>query len=190
MKVNNKNGIAVIIVMVVFALCGVITIYSIAENISNDAIAFYALDENDLISIKYNEKEQNEAKKSVESILDSGVKVKISRFCGNNNVIVCYAKNVYIELDRDSMHPVFVFYECQKYKEKYTEDKCRKIAEHFVLKNVPRGVSTGGAELTVIDDSGCVLTYEMKLEQKTVVIAVRKDTGHIVFYDARALFSL
>ncbi len=175
-------------VLIFSAVRGIMRIYSFVETIENNTNVFYASEENGVVGVKYNEKVQNNAQNAAKKILDSGIKTKISEISAVRDIIICYTKNVYMELDTNSMCPVLMFYECAEKEIKLSEEECRSAAMSFVFKNVPRRVKTANAEIRKIESGGSVASYEIYFADKTVRVSVRRDTGSIVFYDGSELF--
>ena len=176
------------IIFMFFSICGIIVIYSFVENIEYNTNVFYAVEENDMAGVENNEKTQNIAKNKVKLILDSDVKTKISVISPNSDKIICYTRNIYMELDADSMCPVLYIYECKKGRSRYTEEECRLISMKFALRNIPRVVKVNGSRIECTGKEEDVFSYKIFFGEDTVLVSVRGDTGSIVFYDASQLF--
>ncbi len=185
---KNKSAIAINAALCIFAICGVLVIYSFVKNIEYNKNVFYADAEGITMGVKYNERQQNAAKKAANDILDNNVKLRTSEISAIGDKIICYTKNVYIELDTSSMCPILLFYECPIGHPKLTNNKCKLIAMRFVLRNIPRTTKVNGAEIENVGSEGNAFSYKITFGDKVVFISVRADTGSIVYYDATMLF--
>ncbi len=185
MKVFKTKNIGAIILTVLFfaMLYGAFGIYTIAENIEYNADVFLAYPNKDPEVIKFNEKIQNEAKKAARSILDSGINIKVSDFCGKEDIIVCYTRNVYMELDTFSMRPVYMIYECDAKRAKYSVDNCRDIAITFTFRNMPKTLKATEARIGNEYVQSNMANYSIEFGGNVVNVAVRMDTGSVVFYE-------
>ncbi|MBQ7836819.1 MAG: hypothetical protein IJ389_06145 [Clostridia bacterium] len=182
--------VVVLIGLSVMGIVGACEIYSIVKNISRNANAFYAVEEVDYAGVKYNEKQLNDAKSAAKRILDSSIKMQIADVSSNGNVMVCYTKNIYMELDSNSLCPVFMFYECEAGKKKYKDEQLMAIATTFALRNLPRGVKGQGSYFEKISDEKGIVSYRAVFGDKRSVVSLRADTGSVVFYDGHELFDV
>ncbi|MBR6650562.1 MAG: hypothetical protein IKL36_04040 [Clostridia bacterium] len=175
-------------VLILAMLMGTGKIYSFAKIIENNANVFLTKENQRLAGVKHNEKTQNRAKKASEQILGNGIKFKSSEYSGKENRIVCYTRNVYIELDTYSMQPVFIVYECERGKGVKSRYECEKTLVEFVFRNMPVKAKAKDAEVCCdhIDDH--IVQYHIDFAKGTVYIALRRDTGSVIFYDAGELF--
>ena len=185
-----KKTIYVIFVILLFAaaICGVKTIYSDAKNVKDNTNALYAVAENYITGVKINEKMQNVAKNKAEELLGAGIKSNVSKISSKGDRIVCYMKNVYMELDTLSMRPIVLFYECPKGEPIRSEEQCRQKAISFALKNAPRKTKINGFAVEKIDSERRIFAYKISFGDKNVVVGVRGDTGSIIYYNASELF--
>ena len=185
-----KKTIYVISVILLFAaaICGVKIIYSDAKNAEDNANVLYATAENRITGVKINEKVQNVAKNKVEELLGAGVKSNVSEISSKGDRIICYMKNVYMELDTLCMRPVLLFYECPKGEPVISEEQCRQRAVSFALRNAPRKTKINGFTVEKIDSERRIFAYKISLGDKKVVVGVRGDTGSIIYYNASELF--
>ena len=167
---------------------GINTIYSYAENIENSTNVFLASTNQKLTGVKYNEKVQNSAKKAAENILGNGIKFKASEFCGEEDKIVCYTKNVYMELNINSMQPQFIVYECSIGNASKSNVECETAVERFVFRNMPRKAKAKNAEIHCDSFNDKTAEYHLNFANGTVWAAVRRDTGTVIYYDASELF--
>lgn len=179
-----KNLAAIALTALLLAMVrGAFEIYSIAEIIEFNADAFLAHTNNDPSVIKINEKVQNEAKKAARSILGSDINIKVSDFCGKEDIIVCYTRNVYMELDTFSMRPVYMIYECEAKNAKYSVNNCRDIAITFVFRNMPKTLKATEARIGNEYVQSNMANYSIEFGGNVVNVAVRMDTGSVVFYE-------
>jgi len=186
-KCARKASVVILSVLIFAQIYGVYRIYSFAENIENNANVFSANCDQAHTGVKYNEKTRNEAERSAQNILGRGIKFRSSEFSGEENIIVCYTKNVYLELDTNSMHPMFFFYECQCGKAKLTIEECEKLVLTFVFRNMPRKAKAKDAHVYCgrFDD---IAEFRIDFADGAVFAAIRRDTGSIVYYDASKFF--
>ncbi len=181
-RIKNRAA-TVLVFLMLCSIYGAGKIYAIAENIAFNADVFSADTDQDYGGVKYNERKQNDAKKAVKSILDSGVNTRVSRFSGEEGVIVCYTRNVYIELDAFSMHPTYLIYECKAENPKYTLDDCQRIALRFAFRNMPRRMKANDSTVQSEGVENNVALYQINFSNGRLNVAVRMDTGSVVFYD-------
>lgn len=185
---KNKSAIAINAALCIFAICGVLVIYSFVKNIEYNANVFYADAEDITVVVKYNERQQNEAKKAANDILGNNVKLRTSEISAIGDKIICYTKNVYIELDTSSMCPILLFYECPIGYPKLNDSQCKLIAMRFALQNIPRTTKVNGSKIENFGTEGNAFSYKIAFGDEVVFISVRADTGSIVYYDATMLF--
>lgn len=188
MKKCFKKASVILLSALVFAQgLGIYKIYAFAKNMENNASVFSANSDQAFEGVKHNEKTQNTAKRSAQSILDNRVKFKTSEFSGEENKIVCYTKNVYLELDTNSMQPVFYFYECKYGKPKISREECERIAKTFVFRNMPRKARATDADI-YCDSFDDVAEFRVAFSEGIAFVAIRRDNGRIIYYDASELF--
>lgn len=170
------------------AVWGTMQIYAIAKNIENNATAYFTNAENSYASAEFNEKTQNEAKNAAKTILGSNIKLKTANASFNGKIIVCYAKNIYMELDKESLRPVLYFYACEARSGKYSEEECRRIAVQFILKNAPANIHVNNAEIKQTSVAHNTVSYMVDIGGRNAEVSVRTDTGSIVYYNGQAFF--
>ncbi len=190
MKNFNIKSLAALIltVLVLIGVYGVGEIYAIAKTIEFNANVFSAKTYRELGGIECNEKMQNKAKKAVKTILDSGINTKVSEFCGKDDTIVCYTKNIYIELSTNSMQPVYMIYECTPDSPKISADNCQKTVTQFVFRNMPRKLKAKDAKVSCDNIENNIARYSVSFVNGSVKVAIRMDTGSVVYYDASENF--
>ena len=188
MDLKNRVGIAVIALLLTASLWGIKEIYAIAEYIENSTNVFYGDAEIDYANVKYNEKQKNKAENAARSVLDSGIKLKVSDVSSDGRTMVCYSRNIYMELDSVSLRPVFVFYECDAKEKRYSDVELESIARAFSLRNLPRSVKGHNSVMEKIGEEGGIVSYRSLFGDKESYISLRSDTGSVVFYDAYGLF--
>ncbi len=176
------------VVLVALVFLGMYVIYSFVENTENNANAFSAPAGQRLAGVKHNEKMQNQAKDAAGNILGKGIKFKSSEFSGEEGRIVCYTRNVYMEFDTNSIQPVFIVYECECRESKKTSEECEMIIERFVFRNMPRKSKAKDAVIHCDNINNKIASYHIDFANGTAFVALRRDTGSIIFYDASELF--
>lgn len=176
------------VILVFLILLGIGIIYSFVENIENNTNAFSASAEQRFTGVRHNEMMQNKAKRAAENILGKGIRFKSSEFCGEAGRIVCYTRNVYMEFDTNSIQPVFIVYECECNESKKTSEECETIVERFVFRNMPRKSKAKDAEIYCDGINEKFASYHIKFANGTAFVALRRDTGSVIFYDASELF--
>ncbi len=187
-KYSKISGLITLIILWVMIIYGGLKIYTFVKNTENNADVFSASANQRFAVVKYNKKIQNDAKNASKNLLGNGIKFKASEFCGDNGRIVCYTRNVYIELDTNSMQPIYMFYECNISNPQKSIDECEKNIIQFVFRNIPRSAKAKDAVVCCDSFNEKTASYRVNFSNGTVLVVIRRDTGSVIFYDANELF--
>lgn len=187
-KYFKISSFIISVILIVAVVYETTALYSFVKNIENNADVFSTSRDQNLAGVKYSEKTQNMAKNAAENIFGKGLKFRSSEFSGEEGRIVCYTRNVYMELDSNSMQPVFMVYECKYEDAKKSLYECTKITKKFVLRNKPR--SSGIMDDVIYCDyfDKNIAQYHVVFSKGVVFVTLRRDTGSVIFYDASELF--
>ena len=188
MGMRKYIAIVLLYILVVSGFVGIAEIYTIAENISLETSANKAIVENNISAVKINEKLQNRIQKATNSILCSDVKTKISSISSNCDSAVSYCKNIYLEIDINSLSPVFLYYDCDPKKINKSIEDCGDTARRFVLRNLPPEKTIDQADTVCVGEKDCVAFFTVSVNGDIVFVNVRMDTGSVIYYEASSVF--
>lgn len=189
MRVKNLVGYLLLILLLIVLAFESCSIYAIAERVALSANVIFANADNCKIAFKHPENERNAAIKAAKSILCSGIKLKATEINCSCDQIVCYSRNVILVLDTNSMLPVYLIYDSVPRSMIKNESECEEFARIYMLKNLPRGYSSAKLKFRMKGVSDNVCAFEAEVNGKRADISVRMDTGSIVYYSAKELFS-
>lgn len=153
------------------------------KNINNTIAEIEKYAQNEMKTIaENNEKEENEAKKALNRILDNGIKLKTLQETPSENIICIGGENMYVEMDRWENFILHLSYTCSPGPRRLSPDECREKAKRFFLRNMPRRYSAKRPVFLYVGESFGCDCFTVDLASERLWIKVRCDTGALTLF--------
>lgn len=153
------------------------------KNINNAIAEIEKYAENEIkATAENNEKEENEAKKALNRILDNGVKLNVLPTAPDKSIICLGGDNMYVEMDKWEKFILHLSYTCSVGERKLTTEECEEKAKRFLLRNMPRRYSAKRPVFSYVCVNGGCDCFTVALGAERLWMKVRSDTGSVTLF--------